>query len=170
MPEMSCKLKTGDLLLCDDLQYSSWGLFSWFIKFMTKSDFSHVGMIVVDPVFTDVPLKGAYVWMSGISDVPDPEDNTKKFGVQLVPYDHFITTYGGKIYAIDRYLSPNGKYRVLVSPDPDDEPWPEALRFGSGTSNMLLLNDVPIWYELWRKINGFPPDFYKITEPKSNEK
>ena len=95
MPEMSCKLKTGDLLLCDDLQYSSWGLFSWFIKFMTKSDFSHVGMIVVDPVFTDVPLKGAYVWMSGISDVPDPEDNTKKFGVQLVPYDHFITTYGG---------------------------------------------------------------------------
>lgn len=79
-------------------------------------------------------------------------------------------TYGGKIYAIDRYLSPNGKYRVLVAPDPDDYPWPEALRFGSGTSNMLLLNDVPIWYELWRKINGFPPDFYTVTEPKSNEK
>jgi len=98
MTEMSCKLKTGDLLLCDDLQYSSWGLFSWFIKFMTKSDFSHVGMIVVDPEFTDIPLKGTYVWTSGISDVPDPEDNTKKFGVQLVPYDHFITTYGGKIY------------------------------------------------------------------------
>jgi len=98
MAEMSCKLKTGDLLLCDDLQYSSWGLFSWFIKFMTKSDFSHVGMIVVDPVFTDIPLKGTYVWTSGISDVPDPEDNTKKFGVQLVPYDHFIKTYGGKIY------------------------------------------------------------------------
>ena len=77
MAEMSCKLKTGDLLLCDDLQYSSWGLFSWFIKFMTKSDFSHVGMIVVDPVFTDIPLKGIYVWTSGISDVPDPEDNTK---------------------------------------------------------------------------------------------
>ena len=98
MAEMRCKLKTGDLLLCDDLQYSSWGLFSWFIKFMTKSDFSHVGMIVVDPVFTDIPLKGIYVWTSGISDVPDPEDNTKKFGVQFVPYDHFIKTYGGKIY------------------------------------------------------------------------
>ena len=98
MAEMSCKLKTGDLLLCDDLQYSSWGLFSWFIKFMTKSDFSHVGMIVVDPVFTDIPFKGIYVWTSGISDVPDPEDKTKKFGVQFVPYDHFIKTYGGKIY------------------------------------------------------------------------
>ena len=98
MAEMRCKLKTGDLLLCDDLQYSSWGLFSWFIKFMTKSDFSHVGMIVVDPVFTDIPVKGIYVWTSGISDVPDPEDKTKKFGVQFVPYDHFIKTYGGKIY------------------------------------------------------------------------
>ena len=24
--------------------------------------------------------------------------DTKKFGVQFIPYDHFITTYGGKIY------------------------------------------------------------------------
>jgi hypothetical protein len=115
MPEMSCKLKTGDLLLCDDLQYSSWGLFSWFIKFMTKSDFSHVGMIVVDPVFTDVPLKGTYVWTSGISDVPDPEDNTKKFGVQLVPYDHFITTYGGKIYVRRIEFESTEKYTQIFS-------------------------------------------------------
>jgi hypothetical protein len=42
------KLKTGDLLVCDDLQHDDWGLFSWFIKFFTKSDYSHVGMIVVD--------------------------------------------------------------------------------------------------------------------------
>ena len=98
MTEMRCNLKTGDLLLCDDLQYNSWGLLSWAIKFMTKSDFSHIGMIVVDPEFTDVSLKGTYVWTSGISDVPDPEDNTKKFGVQFIPYEHFIKTYGGKIY------------------------------------------------------------------------
>jgi len=65
---------------------------------MTKSDFSHVGMIVVDPEFTNVPLKGTYVWTSGISDTPDPDDNTKKFGVQFIPYEHFIATYGGKIY------------------------------------------------------------------------
>ena len=42
-------LKTGDLILCDDLSYSDWGLFSWFIKFMSKSDFSHIAMIVKDP-------------------------------------------------------------------------------------------------------------------------
>jgi len=98
MSEHIGALKTGDILLCDNLQYSSWGLFSWLIKFLTKSDFSHVGMIVVDPEFTDVPLKGTYVWTSGISDIPDPEDDTKKFGVQFIPYEHFISTYSGKIY------------------------------------------------------------------------
>ena len=82
-PLVTRPLKTGDLLLCDDLAYGSWGVFSWVIKFMTKSDFSHVGMIVVDPEFTTTPLKGTFVWTSGISDVPDADDNTKKFGVQL---------------------------------------------------------------------------------------
>ncbi len=70
-------------------------------------------------------------------------------------------TYGGVVYAIDNFISDNGKYRIMVSPDPNDHTWPDALRVGSGTRNMLLLKDVPIWYELWRKINGFPPDYYK---------
>lgn len=34
------------------------------------------------------------------------------------------------------------------------------VRVGSGARTIALLNDVPIWYELWRKINGFPPDYY----------
>ena len=92
------KLKTGDLLVCDDLQHDDWGLFSWFIKFFTKSDYSHVGMIVVNPEMTNPALKGAYVWTSGTSDVPDAEDGKKKFGVQFVEFEEFIKTYGGKIY------------------------------------------------------------------------
>jgi hypothetical protein len=92
------KLKTGDLLVCDDLQHDDWGLFSWFIKFFTKSDYSHVGMVVVDPEMTNPALKGAYVWTSGTSDVPDAEDGKKKFGVQFVELEEFIKTYGGKIY------------------------------------------------------------------------
>ena len=98
LEELKNTLKTGDLLLCDDLAYGSWGLFSWLIKFVTKSDFSHVGMIVKDPDFTETPLKGTFVWTSGISNVPDPEDKTTKFGVQFIPFDHFIQTYGGKIF------------------------------------------------------------------------
>lgn len=70
-------------------------------------------------------------------------------------------TYGGRIYAIDQYISANGKYRLLVAPDPQDHPWPNALRYGGGTNAMILLEDVPIWYELWRNINGFPPNYYQ---------
>jgi adhesin transport system membrane fusion protein len=79
-------------------------------------------------------------------------------------------TYSGEIYAIDQFISPNGKYRLLVQQE-EDQLWPDALRFGSGASAMILLNDVPIWYELWRNINGFPPDFYgKENKELSNKK
>lgn len=78
-------------------------------------------------------------------------------------------TYGGTVFAIDNFISENGMYRVLAFPDPEDYQWPEALRIGAGATNMLLLNDVPIWYELWRKINGFPPDYYE-TDNSNQEK
>ncbi len=75
-------------------------------------------------------------------------------------------TYGGEVYAIDQYISENGKYRLLIKPDKEDEClWPDALRYGGGVSCLIMLNEVPIWYELWRKINGFPPIFY--TSPYS---
>lgn len=69
-------------------------------------------------------------------------------------------TFGGRIFAIETDISYNGKYRVLVMADPDDEPWPDLLRIGAGVNAFALLNDVPLWYELWRQLNGFPPDFY----------
>jgi membrane fusion protein, adhesin transport system len=72
-----------------------------------------------------------------------------------------VGTYGGLVFAVDNFISPNGMYRIMVKPDPEDYTWPSALRVGAGTNNMLLLKDVPIWYELWRQINGFPPDYYK---------
>lgn len=75
-------------------------------------------------------------------------------------------TYGGRVFAIDNFISANGFYRILVQPDPNEPAWPEALRVGAGTYSMLLLNDVPIWYELWRQINGFPPEYYKGTSHK----
>jgi len=70
-------------------------------------------------------------------------------------------TYSGRVYAIDNFISDNGQYRVLVQPDKLEHEWPEALRVGGGTSSLLLLKNVPIWYELWRNFNGFPPDFYQ---------
>jgi len=69
-------------------------------------------------------------------------------------------TYSGVIVAFDKAASPNGNFRVLVAPDPTSEPWPELLRLGSGVYGIALLKNVPVWYELWRNLNGFPPDFY----------
>ncbi len=73
-------------------------------------------------------------------------------------------TYGGVIVAAEQNISPNGKYRILVGPDKDDEPWPLIIRMGSGAFGMSLLNNVPVWYEIWRQINGFPPEYYIVEE------
>lgn len=79
-------------------------------------------------------------------------------------------TFGGEIFAVDNFASEDGKFRVLIAPDKKDRRWPEQLRVGGGTNSMILLNDVPIGYELWRVVNGFPPDFYKKEEKKTDKK
>ncbi|MUP46968.1 HlyD family efflux transporter periplasmic adaptor subunit [Gramella sp. BOM4] len=79
-------------------------------------------------------------------------------------------TYGGVIVAIENYISNNGKYRVLLAPDPDDHDWPDALRVGSGANTLALLDNVPIWFEIWRRLNGFPPNYYTPESEKVAEK
>lgn len=73
-------------------------------------------------------------------------------------------TFGGVVVAMDKYAGTNNQYRVLVAQDPEEETWPEMLRIGSGADGIALLNDVPVWYELWRQLNGFPADFYTRDE------
>ena len=70
-------------------------------------------------------------------------------------------TYGAQVVAVENFISDNGKYRVLLAPDPEDHEWPEAIRVGSGARTMALLEDVPIWYELWRQLYGFPTNYYQ---------
>lgn len=72
-------------------------------------------------------------------------------------------TFGGIITAVESSARINGKFRVLVTEDKNDKPWPEELKIGTGVQAMALLKNVPVWYELWRNINGFPPDYYKPT-------
>ena len=76
-----------------------------------------------------------------------------------------VGTFAGKIFSIDRVSSSGGKYRVLVSqtnPVPTaDEPWPPQLRQGSGVFGRVILRSVPLWYEIWRQLNGFPPSLDK---------
>jgi multidrug resistance efflux pump len=73
-------------------------------------------------------------------------------------------TFGGVVIAIDQFAGPTNQYRVLVTEDPEEEGWPDLLRMGSGAEGIALFNDVPVWYEIWRQLNGFPADYYSQEE------
>jgi multidrug resistance efflux pump len=77
-------------------------------------------------------------------------------------------TFGGIVVAIDQFAGPNNQYRVLVIEDPEEDSWPELLRIGSGADGIALLNDVPVWYEVWRQLNGFPADYYTNSEKEAS--
>lgn len=79
-------------------------------------------------------------------------------------------TFGGEIVAIENFISTNGKFRVLIAPDPNEAPWPKQLRVGSGAQTIALLNTVPVWFEIWRDLNGFPPDYYKTSSKDQSTK
>lgn len=73
-----------------------------------------------------------------------------------------VGTFGGVVAVVDRVSAPDGTFRVLVTPDPDDEPWPRELRQGSGVMAWAVLDRVRLGYELWRRVNGFPQS---LTSP-----
>ncbi|MBZ5855475.1 HlyD family secretion protein [Flavihumibacter profundi] len=74
-------------------------------------------------------------------------------------------TFGGRVSAIETSVSTNGKFRVLVAEDPAERKWPQQLKMGSGANGISLLKNVSIYYEIWRNINGFPPEYYS---PENN--
>jgi multidrug resistance efflux pump len=79
-------------------------------------------------------------------------------------------TFGGKIVAIENFISENGKYRVLIAPDEEEAKWPKQLSIGAGAQTIALLDVVPIWFEVWRTLNGFPPNYYKSKIKSTKEK
>lgn len=86
-------LKTGDLLLFDYENYFGLGIFSYLIKKITHSNYSHIGMILKDPDFLEEPLQGYYLWQSDWTGYTDPQDGKKKLGVQITPLDDMIDFY-----------------------------------------------------------------------------
>lgn len=79
-------------------------------------------------------------------------------------------TFAGEILMVENNRNENGKFRILVIPDQKQKIWPKELKIGTGAKGFALLKTVPIWYELWRQINGFPPDYYKIKETNKKTK
>lgn len=71
-----------------------------------------------------------------------------------------VGTFGGIVVAVDQSAQPNGRFRVLLREDPDDaHAWPEDrfVRFGAKAQAWVLLETVPVGYEIWRQLNNFPP-------------
>lgn len=80
-------------------------------------------------------------------------------------------TFGGVITAVETNISANGKFRVLVAEDTsaNEKRWPKNLKMGGGAQGIALLQDVRVGYELWRNINGFPPEYY-LPKNKQTDK
>ena len=80
-----------------------------------------------------------------------------------------IGTFGGEVIFVDATDDGKGKFRVVVAPADDKVDrgngsvtvgWPDKdrwLRQGVRANAWVMLNRVPLWYEVWRQINGFPP-------------
>ena len=79
-------------------------------------------------------------------------------------------TFGGKIVAVENFISDNGKFRILIAPDQEEAPWPKQISMGSGAKTLALLDNVPVWFEIWRTLNGFPPNYYQPKNKTSKEK
>ena len=50
-------------------------------------------MVLKDPEFIHPSLKGYYLWESGEENSPDPQDNKKKLGVQITPFEEIYQSY-----------------------------------------------------------------------------
>ena len=98
--------QTGDLILFHkDTQHDKKTMYNRFfdvitntIMYFTKSKYSHIGMIVKDPEFTNPPLKGIYLLESSSESFPDVEDNQLKVGVELVELKKILETYDSESF------------------------------------------------------------------------
>ncbi|QDT35927.1 HlyD family secretion protein [Stratiformator vulcanicus] len=122
-----------------------------------------------DPICTIVPEttdRAVQIWLDG-NDAPlvEPGRHARlQFeGWPAVQFSGWpsvaVGTFGGEVISIDAVDNGRGQFRVLILPDPDDVPWPDErfLRQGVRANAWVLLDRVPLWFEVWRRLNGFPP-------------
>lgn len=78
-----------------------------------------------------------------------------------------VGTFQGKVHLVDAAASMKGKFRVLITPE---ENWPSQLfiRQGSSVSGFINIGTVPLWWEIWRQVNGFPAETTDIEDELRN--
>lgn len=77
-----------------------------------------------------------------------------------------VGTFGGTVASVDVIDNGKGKFRCQIRPDNPQE-WPDEryLRQGVRANGWVLLEQVPLWFEFWRQLNGFPP---ALDEPSAS--
>jgi multidrug resistance efflux pump len=123
-----------------------------------------------DPICTIVPDtddRAVQIWLSG-NDAPlvKPGRHVRlQFeGWPAVQFSGWpsvaVGTFGGEVVSVDATDDGKGKFRVLIQPDPTDQPWPDQryLRQGVRANGWVLLEVVPLWWEVWRQLNVITPD------------
>ncbi len=73
-----------------------------------------------------------------------------------------VGTFGGKVSRVFPTDDGKGFFRVVVTADNHferEDGWPDSryLRQGVRANGWVLLKRVPLGYEIWRQLNGFPP-------------
>lgn len=86
-----------------------------------------------------------------------------------------IGTFGGKVNRVFPTDDGFGNFRVVVTPDNHferEDGWPDDryLRQGVRANGWVLLKQVPLGYEIWRQLNGFPPIIADEEPNKSKDK
>ena len=81
-----------------------------------------------------------------------------------------VGTFGGTVVLLDATDDGTGRFRILVAPDTNDEAWPDAryLRQGVRAKGWVLLRQVKLGFELWRRFNGFPPTTNPPGQPPAD--
>lgn len=133
-----------------------------------------------DPLFTIVPdtsERAVELWLSGndTSLVRNGDHVRLQFegwpAVQFAGWPSVaVGTFGGRVMAIDPTDDGNGKFRIQVVQEDQGE-WPAEryLRQGVRANGWVMLSQVPLGYEIWRQLNGFPPVISKDREGKSGK-
>lgn len=81
-----------------------------------------------------------------------------------------VGTFEGRVQVIDAAQTDRpGKFRVLVQPGRGSE-WPRGLLQGVQAHGWVLLGQVPLGYELWRRFNDFPPQPAPSAKAESGKK
>ena len=123
-----------------------------------------------DPICTLVPYtedRAVQIWLDG-NDAPLVEAGRHvRLQFEGWPAIQFagwpsvaVGTFGGTVVSVDMVDNGKGKFRCQILPDSTETvKWPEErfLRQGVRANGWVLLEQVPLWFEVWRKLNGFPP-------------